>query len=362
MTQDERTLFFELCAYKQVNPQKIESLLKHNASPALLGHLFFNRMQGIAYSTLEKLNLLENTNREFQNSLKKAHHLNTMQNESFAASIRIVETALKDSPHPFALLKGALLFNEYPVGCRTSNDIDLLVESKNVTQIGKLLNRAGFQQGRLKNGTFIPATRTEIITAKMTRGETVPYFLRTDFDEMPYIELDINFSLDYKPDDSNTVTQMLSRSQKYSLGDFSIHTLDKIDFFIHLCGHLYKEATTYPWVEMHRDMTLYKYCDIYTLAQDFTEDDIECIFDRAESLGMTDPCACALLWTDYLLPIHNDCVINYAKNKLKQPALLDTVIWPSEKRKYIYNTEDLKERFFTNNRTPLLKEIPYDET
>lgn len=362
MTQDERNLFFELCAYKHTNSQKTESLLRHNASPALLGHLFFNRMQGVAYTILKKHNLLECTNREFRNSLKKAYHLNKMQNESFAASIRIVETALKDSPHPFALLKGALLFNEYPVGCRTSNDIDLLVESKNVTQIGKLLNRAGFQQGRLKNGMFIPATRTEIITSKMTRGETIPYFLRTDFTEMPYIEVDINFSLDYKPDDSGTVAQMLSRSQKHSLGGFSIHTLDKIDFFIHLCGHLYKEATTYPWVEMHRDMTLYKYCDIYTLAQDFTEDNIKCIFDRAEFLGMTGPCACALLWTDYLLPIHNDCVINYANNKLKQPALLDTVIWPSEKRKYIYTTEDIKERFFTNNRTSLLKEIPYNET
>ena len=45
-------------------------------------------------------------------------------------------------------------------------------------------------------------------------------------------------------------------------------TLDDAGFFIHLCAHLYKEATTLPWIEMHRDMTLYKYCDIHMMLEE----------------------------------------------------------------------------------------------
>ena len=45
----------------------------------------------------------------------------------------------------------------------------------------------------------------------------------------------------------------------------SVNILGDEDFFLHLCAHLYKEATTLPWIEMHRDMTLYKYCDIYII-------------------------------------------------------------------------------------------------
>ena len=73
------------------------------------------------------------------------------------------------------MLKGAVLCKKYPKGYRTSNDIDLLVCPERVTQIGKALIKEGFRQGDIRNGTFIPASRKEIIESRMTRGETIPY-------------------------------------------------------------------------------------------------------------------------------------------------------------------------------------------
>lgn len=71
---------------------------------------------------------------------------------------------------------------------------------------------------------------------------------------------------------------MLSRTQIIPIRSAKIRTLESYDFLLHLCSHLYKEAMAVPWIRMRRDMTLYKYCDIYGMLTDFTypkEEDID---------------------------------------------------------------------------------------
>lgn len=168
----------------------------------------------------------------------------------------------------YAMLKGAYLCEVYPEGCRTSNDIDLLVKPEDVTEIGNRLSSAGFKQGNIRNGEFKAASRREIIESKMTRGETVPYIKEVGLPAMRFLEVDINFSLDYKPGDTGLVCEMINNAVTEEFDDLRVRTLRRDDFFIHLCSHLYKEATTLPWVEMMRDMTAYKYADIYLLLSD----------------------------------------------------------------------------------------------
>ena len=60
MTEKEKHLFKELCKFKSDSMDK--SLIEF-ASPSVLGHLFFNRMQGIAYGVLMKNQLLGKINR-----------------------------------------------------------------------------------------------------------------------------------------------------------------------------------------------------------------------------------------------------------------------------------------------------------
>ena len=78
---------------------------------------------------------------------------------------------------------------------------------------------------------------------------------------------------------------MMSHVQTVNNQGVKLETLNKYDFFIHLCCHLYKEATTLPWVKMGRDMTFYKFCDIYMLMFAFLPIEIDKLFCRAKELG-----------------------------------------------------------------------------
>ena len=72
MRNDEKTLFIKLCSFLDADEEALAGLLNENATPAVLGQLFFNRMQGAAYETLRKSGLLGAVSREFRNALKGA--------------------------------------------------------------------------------------------------------------------------------------------------------------------------------------------------------------------------------------------------------------------------------------------------
>ena len=232
-----------------------------------------------------------------------------------------------------------------------------LVLPDDVTEIGNALLKLGFKQGNIRTGEFIPATRKEIIESKMLRGETVPYIKELNFPNMRYLEVDINFSLDYKNSATNTLDMMFEKASKREIRGAEVMTLDESDFFIHLCAHLYKEATTLPWVEMMRDMTLYKYCDIYLLLSDMSGSQLEKIFERAKTIGMEKECAFAIIQTSKLFDVSNrlaketaGCIL---MNDLEH---IHRVISPKDNKTFIFTEKNIFERFFADSRKELLKE------
>lgn len=359
MKQKERKLYKSLCSFKSATFD--ESLLSA-ATPAVLGYLFFNRMQAVAYGTLKKHGLLGKVNREFRNSLKGAYEQNLKKNESFFWGVQHIQKALSTCQCNYAMLKGAYLCNCYPEGYRTSNDVDLLVDPQDVTQIGEALLKAGFKQGSIRNGKFEPATRREIIESKMMRGETIPYIKTVDLPGMQFLEVDINFSLDYKPADTAVLSEMLNNVVVEALGNIVIPTLRSDDFFVHLCSHLYKEATTLPWVEMMRDMTMYKYCDIYMLLSDASKEKIDCLFNRAEELGMEKICAFAVVQMSRLFQFENTYAVSVAEEALdNDPVFIHLIISPKEKKEYVFTQKNIEKRFFADNRRKLLQEVKNNE-
>lgn len=358
MNPKEQELFLRLCHFLSPSKEQIELLLPDSATPHVLGQLFFNRTAAIAYDTLKQMDLLNKVNREFRNSLAAAYQQNLEKNNSFFICLEMLSEILQHCKGKYTMLKGALLCSLYPPGYRTCNDIDLLVRPENVSDIGNALMEAGFKQGHIRNGTFKIASRREIIESKMMRGETVPYILEVDLPYIKFLEVDINFSLDYKNGTTEVINSMLSKTTTYPVGDCEIDVLNKYDFFIHLCSHLYKEATTLPWIQMHRDMTLYKFCDLYFLLNTFTVSDIQDLFYRAQMLGAANVCSCAILWTHALLPIQTSKALETANNFLiGKETMLQEVIDPAEKKVLMYSTADIKARFFSNDRATLLQEI-----
>ena len=79
MKEKEKQLFKALCKFKNKFP---DPSLVEFATPTVLGHLFFNRMHGVAYDTLKTNGLLGKINREFRNSLSAAFEQNIQKNES----------------------------------------------------------------------------------------------------------------------------------------------------------------------------------------------------------------------------------------------------------------------------------------
>ena len=359
MKEKEKQLFKALCKFKDkfTNPSLIEY-----ATPTVLGHLFFNRMHGVAYDMLKRNGLLGMVNREFRNSLGTAYDQNIWKNESFKKCLVLLSEILSGCSCKVAMLKGAYLCVHYPDGYRTSNDVDLLVLPKDVTMVGNLLSSAGFCQGNVRNGKFIPATRQEIIESKMMRGETVPYIKEVNLPFMKFLEVDINFSLDYKNGNQDILSDMFSNICIKNEKGLTICTLEDADFFIHLCAHLYKEATTLPWIEMHRDMTLYKYCDIYMLLSEMTDAQLQSVFSRANQLGMEKVCAYTVLDTMELFDMENPLAYGIAQVALKDdPSFCLRVVAPKDKKVLMYQTTDVTERFFMPSRVGDLKEVTTNE-
>lgn len=355
MKKEEKDLFKSLCSFR--NDSFDESLLKY-ATPEVLGHLFFNRMHSIAYGNLMKRGLLNRVNREFRNSLKEGYDACYEKNIYYHQCVDYVEKILRSCNCKFAFLKGACLYRLYPDGFRTANDLDILVAPNDVSKISRALLNVGFVQGFIKNDVLMPANRREIIESKMTRGETVPFIKKVDYPHLKYFEIDINFSLDYKNSEPILLKQMLEKVQNVSIRGVGIPTLSEQDFFIHLCTHLYKEAASMPWVIMNRDMTLYKYCDIYLLLTDMTKRQIDKMFERAVSMNLEKNCAFAILQTAQLFNLTNLYAVEIASEVLKDdPEFIHSVISPSNGKLYIYHEKDISERFFNCNRINLLREV-----
>lgn len=354
MRKQEKELFKNLCSFKS---KKFDETLLEAATPTVLGQLFFNRMQSIAYGTLKEHGLLGKVNREFRNSLRGAYDQNIEKNKSYFLCVQYLNEILSDCGCKYAMLKGAYLCKYYPEAYRTANDIDLLVLPDDVTKIGDILLKAGFKQGNIRNGEFEPATRKEIIESKMMRGETIPYIKEIKLPGMQFLEVDINFSLDYKSWDTSLLEKMLARTEIKKINGLDVTTLERGDFFVHLCSHLYKEATTMPWVEMMRDMTLYKYCDVYILLNNIGKDETYWLFERAMETRMDKICAFTVIQTEALFDFKNEYAITIANNILKSDLeFVHTVISPKDNKRYIFNEKDISKRFFAENRKMLLDE------
>lgn len=358
MRAEEKELFFQLSRFRHTDPEKLHKCLEAGAdTPAVLGELFFNRMASIAYDVLMQNNLVYQTNREFRTALQGAYVQNVQKNESYFICLDRLNDILRGCRGLYAMLKGAYLCRYYPDGYRTSNDVDLLVDARDVTKVGDALCDAGFRQGYIRNDRFVPAHRKEIIASKMMRGETVPYILPVNLPFLKFLEVDLNFSLSYTSSESDIVSSMIGSAQETKVRGMPILTLEPDDFLIHLCGHLYKEATTYPWVKMRRDMSLYKYCDLYLLLSNISESGMDRLARRIVGLGVNEPCYYAVWSTKQLFDMHayplDQLLMLIAPDDL---SFIDRVVSPAEQKTYDYKEPDLLKRFWADDRTALLEE------
>lgn len=360
MNKTEQSLVLELCRFLHPDAPRIAALLKEPLDfPWVLGQLLYNRMGGVAYYTLQKCGLLSQCSREFRNVLRSMYSSYAEQARSFVAAREELAGVLQGVPFPYALLKGGLLCGRYPLGLRTSNDFDLLIEAKDISALAQRLKAAGFAQGSLRGERFVPATRAEIVSSRMNRGETVPFLKRVDLPQMPYCEVDLNFSLDYKArQETDAVARLLSGvSPRIQTEAGPLYTLCPADFLIHLCVHLYKEASVLNWVEMGRDLSLYKFCDLYLLVSEELDETLSWeLAAKIEEYGLGRECAYALLHTRELFGVESPVLDRLLERLIPEDSrALREILRPEDGTVYLYDME-FEDWLFCANRKEHLYE------
>lgn len=356
----ENEFILELCKWKTPNFDLLNEFMNERLDyPYILGQLLYNRVGAIAYTVLKNSQFLSKTNREFRNSLKAVYEYNLNKTDSFMSTLDSLRSICSSFRFPYAFLKGAYLAQIYDKGLRTSNDIDILVNAHDITELSNLLKEAGFKQGSIRNEVFIPASRKEIISSRMNRGETMPFVKKLDLPAMSFLEVDVNFSLGFRPGaDEKTVTDMLERTQPLILN--SISTLDRADFLVHLCAHLFKEATVMSWVEMGRDVSLYKYCDIYLFIHEFFDSAFaSSLIQRINDMHLNNECYFALYYSKELFDIKND-ELDKVMSAIKPTdvSFMTQIVEPQTGKVYSYNM-NYKEWVFCKNRRGELYETRY---
>lgn len=357
----ENQLVIELCKFLDPDAEKIRKLLEETSNyPTILGQLLYNRMGGVAYYTLKECQFLGVVPREFRNALKDSYDVGAEKTSGFNMCLTQLCETLHAADFQYALLKGAYLQSVYPVGLRTSNDIDILVERKNLADICELLKHGGYKQGNIRGGKFVPASRAEIVSSMMNRGETVPFIKEVGLPKFRFCEVDLNFSMDYKPtQDSEIMADFLSDC--VCAGKPGMIILSKADFLIHLCLHIYKEATVMAWVSMNRDLSLYKFCDIYVLLNKWLgEVFAKKLTARIREYGLQKECWYAFIYTKTLFGIRNayfDGIISDIEPQ--DTGFFREVIDPVAKVTYEYSIPaemSLEDWFFTPDRKEYLHE------
>lgn len=348
----EKSFILNVCKYLDPNHDLLMDLSNEDLDYIyILGQLLYNRVGGVSYYVLAETPLINRLNREFKNTLKTIYETNKMKNNSFKKALNYLNNILFEVQFPYALLKGSYLSQIYPIGLRTSNDIDILINFKNTTDISKILLKNGFMQGHIKNNDIIPATRLQIVSAQMNRGETVPFVKEVNYPYMKFLELDVNFSLDFKPEkDSSLVENMLENATADIItNNGTLYTLAKDDFLIQLCTHLYKEATVYNWVEFGRDQGLYKYLNIYLMLNKF-ENIIN--FEKINKLGLQKECFYALNGVNKLF----DMNISLDKINIIDINWLNEILNVANKKIYRYDMNFI-DWVFCAKRREMLYEI-----
>lgn len=355
MNRAEQKLVLELCRCHNPNTKQIENLKKQGVDEAVvLGQLLFHRVAGTAYTTLSNTGLLSMFHREFRTTLKAMHQSACEQTTSFRKTVEEIAAVMNETQVPYALLKGGRLCYSYPLGCRTSNDVDILLSPKDLDTVSQALYAHGFVQGHIRNHTLIPASRAELIQSRMTRGETVPFVKEVSLPYMQFAEIDLNFSLHEKNEQNQTVSELLSRRVHFKANDTHAFTLNKYDFILHLCAHLYKEASVMAWVRMNRDLAMYKYLDLYWLIQDWSDDDYNQLLIVAHEADLEWDLYYALYGTRELFGMTSaplDQMLEYLE--LCYPGIeqiLHQVFDPSNGRVYRYTNTDLTRRLFMAQR------------
>lgn len=225
-----------------------------------LGISLINRVNGVVYKNIAEIEWLPKYVKYFLKIayIEQKERVRLHKNEI----IKISELfEINNIRHAF--LKGSVLNTViYDIGDRISNDTDIMVHIKDLDRAIDLLKEEGYIQGVVIDGKLNPATKKEILFARLNTYEIVPLNKPVDERYLPYHEVDINFRLGNDATQEES-TRLLDETILLEERDYCIRTLPLEEFLVFLCIHHYREAIMVYKIVYGNDLTLYKFMDVH---------------------------------------------------------------------------------------------------
>ncbi|WP_142338817.1 nucleotidyltransferase family protein, partial [Bacillus toyonensis] len=128
----------------------------------------------------------------------------------------------------------------------------------------------GYEQGEYIHHTkIIKPNRKKILVRKLSSHEIVP-LVKNVADSEHFLTqhiIDLHFSVNLmtKNHNINIIDELFAKKVEVEINSQKIFMLNKESLLIFLAEHFYKEAICYRDVKKHKDLLLYKLCDIYYL-------------------------------------------------------------------------------------------------
>lgn len=201
-------------------------------------------------------------------------------------------------------LKGSqlvpMIYKDY--GLRTLNDIDFLISLEDRQVLSDCLKSLGYKMGVYNWSTcqVDSISREEELLWKMHIGNLYPHTKKFEDNYCKYLSIDFSYDVDLQKN-FNASRLLIERAAEASLLEVPVHLLHKTDFLIHLCIHLYKEATNVQWVLYHNDLNLIKFCDIREyLLSIFNDIDPEYLCARIAELSANEAVFYSFYYLDRL--------------------------------------------------------------
>lgn len=254
-----------LCSREDSSKEVDEYIQKLIYNPKMnwdmfLGIVLNNRINGVVYTKIIKFDKVPKYIRFY---LKTIYDEQAKRIKKHIDEIQKINKQFSQEGIHYSFLKGAYMNTFiYKLGQRISNDTDIMVSPEDLKKCSKILEADGYVQGKMSKGNFYPATKKEILFARMNTYEIVPYIKLLDDEHFPYHEVDINFKLSNDENDGIS-KKMLSTLIDVRNEEYSLKIMNYENFLIYLCVHLYREATMVFKIMSGGDLTMYKFMDIH---------------------------------------------------------------------------------------------------
>ncbi|MEZ3426012.1 MAG: nucleotidyltransferase family protein [Lachnospiraceae bacterium] len=268
--------------------------------PAFLGNVMLNRVNGVVFRNIENNEGIPDYVHYFLKIAQREQRERTcLQQEE----IKKISDVFEKEHIRYSFLKGAVMNKMYyQLGERISNDTDIMIHIEDIDKAVELLKELGYIQGKVVDDVIKPATKKEILFARLNTYEIVSLVKAIDERYLPFHEVDINFKLS-NDDVQEKALLMLDETVILSGVNAEIRTLSLERFFIFLCIHHYREATMILKIAEGDDLQLYKFMDIhFMISQKGNEMDWNKLLELCVKMGRLKDVYYTMYYTEILYP------------------------------------------------------------